>query len=188
MAALSIRDVTTFDQGVTHVALPVTNLDASLAFYERYATMQVVHRRDRSRSGNAVAWISDLTRPFILVLIEVDTVDQHLGGTYAHIGLGVDIPPTLIVCAHKRAWKAARCSVRSIQDRPSGTGATSSTPTATISNCRTARQSRSPWSKPNDRSSRSCRDRHRCGARHRPRVRATTRGVRCARRSSTMRA
>ena len=71
------------------MALPVTDLDASLAFYATYAAMTVVHRRD-DPGGNAVAWISDLTRPFVVVLIEVDQVDQHLGGVYGHLGLGVD--------------------------------------------------------------------------------------------------
>ena len=32
------------DTGVTHVALPISNLDASLAFYERFAGMKVVQR------------------------------------------------------------------------------------------------------------------------------------------------
>jgi catechol 2,3-dioxygenase-like lactoylglutathione lyase family enzyme len=75
------------DLGVTHIALPVRDLDASVDFYERYADMRVVHRRDES-DGTSVAWISDLTRPFVLVLIE--TVPDHtLGGMYCHIGLGV---------------------------------------------------------------------------------------------------
>jgi catechol 2,3-dioxygenase-like lactoylglutathione lyase family enzyme len=71
------------------VALPVSDLDASLQFYEQYADMQVVHRRTDPDSGTSVAWISDLTRPFVLVLIEVPAVDACLGGTYCHVGLGV---------------------------------------------------------------------------------------------------
>jgi catechol 2,3-dioxygenase-like lactoylglutathione lyase family enzyme len=77
------------DQGVTHVALPVRDLDTSIGFYERYAAMRVVHRRTDPESGAGVAWISDLTRPFVLVLIEVATVDACLGGTYCHVGAGV---------------------------------------------------------------------------------------------------
>jgi catechol 2,3-dioxygenase-like lactoylglutathione lyase family enzyme len=71
------------------VALPVHDLDASLAFYSAYAGMQVVHRRTDPESGTSVAWISDLTRPFVIVLIEVPTVDSSVGGVYCHIGLGV---------------------------------------------------------------------------------------------------
>jgi catechol 2,3-dioxygenase-like lactoylglutathione lyase family enzyme len=77
------------DQGVTHVALPVGDLDASLEFYERFAAMQVVHRRTDPDTGTSVAWISDLTRPFVLVLIEVAQVDSRLGGVYCHVGLGL---------------------------------------------------------------------------------------------------
>jgi catechol 2,3-dioxygenase-like lactoylglutathione lyase family enzyme len=35
----------TVDIGLTHVALTVTNPEASIAFYRKYAGMQVVHRR-----------------------------------------------------------------------------------------------------------------------------------------------
>jgi catechol 2,3-dioxygenase-like lactoylglutathione lyase family enzyme len=79
------------DLGLTHVALAVANMDTSVAFYERYADMKVVHRRD-DPGGNTVAWLSDLTRPFVVVLIEVgagDAVDQRLGGVYGHLGIGV---------------------------------------------------------------------------------------------------
>ena len=34
------------DLGLTHVALPVNNLDANIAFYAKYARMQVVHRHE----------------------------------------------------------------------------------------------------------------------------------------------
>jgi catechol 2,3-dioxygenase-like lactoylglutathione lyase family enzyme len=67
----------------------VRDLDASLTFYSAYAGMQVVHRRTDPESGTSVAWISDLTRPFVLVLIEAANVDHGLGGVFCHIGLGV---------------------------------------------------------------------------------------------------
>ena len=56
------------DVGFTHVALLVGDLDASVAFYEKYARMQIVHRR--SEGSSRVAWVSDRTRPFVIVLIE----------------------------------------------------------------------------------------------------------------------
>lgn len=57
------------DRGLTHIAFPVRDLDRSLAFYARYAAMECVHRR-AGRGGARVAWVTDRTRPFVLVLIE----------------------------------------------------------------------------------------------------------------------
>ena len=70
------------DIGLTHVALPVHSLAASVAFYARYAGMQVVH----SRPG--VVWVSDRTRPFAIVLIETSNEIKPLL-PMAHLGVGV---------------------------------------------------------------------------------------------------
>jgi catechol 2,3-dioxygenase-like lactoylglutathione lyase family enzyme len=86
-----VSDAGVADRGVTHIALPVRDLDASLDFYERFADMRVVHRR-ADPGGNPVAWISDLTRPFVLVLIQTATApsDSHcLGGPFCHVGMAV---------------------------------------------------------------------------------------------------
>jgi catechol 2,3-dioxygenase-like lactoylglutathione lyase family enzyme len=80
---------TRIDVGATHVALPVRDLDESLAFYASYADMQVVHRRRDEQTGDEVAWISDLTRPFVLVLIRGAPISHVLGG-WAHIGVGCE--------------------------------------------------------------------------------------------------
>jgi catechol 2,3-dioxygenase-like lactoylglutathione lyase family enzyme len=58
------------DLGFTHVALMVGDLDTSIAFYAKYANMQVVHQR-QDASGSRVAWVSDQTRPFVIVLVQV---------------------------------------------------------------------------------------------------------------------
>ncbi len=73
------------DLGLTHIALPVSNLDASLAFYAKYAAMEVVHRRWQNDSDREIAWISDKTRPFVIVLAET-TVEYPLG-PFAHLGV-----------------------------------------------------------------------------------------------------
>ena len=78
------------DVGATHVALPVSDIDLSVDFYGRYAGMQVVHRRTDHHASNDVVWLSDLTRPFVIVLIQAPMIDHSLGGMFCHIGVGVD--------------------------------------------------------------------------------------------------
>ena len=70
------------DIGLTHIALPVHSLAASVAFYAKYANMQAVHRR------HGVVWISDRTRPFAVVLIETSNEIKPLL-PMAHLGVGV---------------------------------------------------------------------------------------------------
>ena len=77
------------DIGLTHVALPVSNLNDSIAFYAKYARMQVVHRRAASATGFDVAWMSDKTRPFVIVLSERSKVDHPLLPP-AHLGVACE--------------------------------------------------------------------------------------------------
>ena len=77
------------DLGLTHIALPVSDLDANLAFYQTYAEMQVVHERADPRTGTRVAWIGDGTRPFVIVLVEADQVEHPLV-PLSHLGVGCD--------------------------------------------------------------------------------------------------
>jgi len=72
------------DQGLTHIALPVTDVAASVAFYERFAAMHVVHRR---HDPGEVVWLSDGTRPFVIVLIHSERVASPLL-PIAHLGVG----------------------------------------------------------------------------------------------------
>jgi len=70
------------DIGFTHIALQVTDLQKSCEFYSKYAGMEIVHERD------GVLWISDKTRPFVIVLFESKTVINPLVPD-SHIGIGV---------------------------------------------------------------------------------------------------
>lgn len=66
----------TIDRGLTHIALPVADIDRrqtmrelrSIEFYAAYARMQTIHRRVDAATGVTVVWLSDLTRPFAIVL------------------------------------------------------------------------------------------------------------------------
>ena len=79
------------DRGLTHVALPVADLDASLEFYRRFAEMEVVHRRRDEETGDQVVWVSDRSRPFVVVLIEYRPARQvgYLTG-FSHLGVGCE--------------------------------------------------------------------------------------------------
>lgn len=75
------------DIGLTHIALPMTNLQQSVAFYQKYANMEIVHRRTHEETGREVVWLSDHTRPFVIVLLEVEAVKYPLKPS-AHLGVG----------------------------------------------------------------------------------------------------
>jgi len=75
------------DIGLTHVALPVKDIDQSVKFYAAYAAMQVFHQRIDAETGEAVAWLCDRTRPFVIVLIQTSTVASVLS-PLAHLGVG----------------------------------------------------------------------------------------------------
>jgi catechol 2,3-dioxygenase-like lactoylglutathione lyase family enzyme len=96
------------DVGLTHVALPVADVERSIAFYAAYANMRVVHRRRDDEHGTSVVWLSDLTRPFVVVLIESPQVDQGLRGTWCHLGVGVA----------SRAELERRCAAAHAEGRP----------------------------------------------------------------------
>jgi lactoylglutathione lyase len=73
------------DLGLTHVAFAVADLERSVLFYQRYAAMQVVHRRGDATSE--VAWLSDLTRPFVIVLAHLPGTNDTPLGPFGHLGV-----------------------------------------------------------------------------------------------------
>jgi catechol 2,3-dioxygenase-like lactoylglutathione lyase family enzyme len=75
------------DLGLTHIALAARDIEASISFYERYAAMKVVHRR--AGADSAVAWLSDLTRPFVIVLVHAPGLNDTPLGPFGHIGVAV---------------------------------------------------------------------------------------------------
>jgi len=66
------------DIGLTHIALPVTEIERSIKFYSTYAGMEVIHRRTDAETGVAVVWLCDRTRPFVIVLIQTSSVHSVL--------------------------------------------------------------------------------------------------------------
>lgn len=76
------------DVGLTHVALSVRNLEESIAFYAKYARMEVVHQRLDADAAIRVAWMSDRTRPFVIVLAEWREQHDSPLAPFGHLGLG----------------------------------------------------------------------------------------------------
>jgi catechol 2,3-dioxygenase-like lactoylglutathione lyase family enzyme len=63
--------------------MPVTDPRASAEFYARFAQMRIVHERQEA-GGIEVLWISDRTRPFVVVLLPVKEVTDRID----HLGVG----------------------------------------------------------------------------------------------------
>jgi lactoylglutathione lyase len=89
----------------THVALPVRNLDETLAFYARYTTLENIHEREDSETGLRSVWLAnpgDKTEQaarFVLVLIEGSLPKQITGDieeeygfltSIAHLGISLN--------------------------------------------------------------------------------------------------
>jgi catechol 2,3-dioxygenase-like lactoylglutathione lyase family enzyme len=55
--------------GLTHIPLPVSDVERSIEFYSTYAGMQVIHRRIDEETSVTVVWLCDRTRPFVIVLL-----------------------------------------------------------------------------------------------------------------------
>jgi catechol 2,3-dioxygenase-like lactoylglutathione lyase family enzyme len=77
------------DRGLTHIALTVRDVGRSVAFYRDFGGFEVVHERHDEQTGSAVVWLSDLTRPFVVVLIQNDEPIHPLAGSNH---LGVSLP------------------------------------------------------------------------------------------------
>jgi lactoylglutathione lyase len=84
----------------THLALHVHSLEASIAFYTRYTSLQVIDRHsDASSTGMEVVWLSDRSDDdelsFVLVLQEgtptnaPGTKPQQPPGPISHLGFGL---------------------------------------------------------------------------------------------------
>jgi catechol 2,3-dioxygenase-like lactoylglutathione lyase family enzyme len=76
------------DIGFSHVALPVTDLDRSIAFYRRWAGMQVADVVEDPATGARAARVSDRTRPFAIALVQARHPVEHPLAGVAHLGVG----------------------------------------------------------------------------------------------------
>ena len=131
------------DLGLTHVALSVRDLDASISFYAKYAGMAVVHRR--AHDGVRSVWLTDRTRPFVIVLVDGAGKPDPPLGPFGHLGVACKSREE-IDRLYAEAHREGR-PTRAPTDlgEPSVMLRGSPTPTATRSNCPSGRRSGSRW-------------------------------------------
>ena len=77
---------------LTHVALHVTDLNATVRFYETHCEMRCVHRRGDAAHSGAVAWLAEhgREREFILVVISGGPKRSVQGNDFSHLGFALD--------------------------------------------------------------------------------------------------
>jgi catechol 2,3-dioxygenase-like lactoylglutathione lyase family enzyme len=73
---------------LTHIALRVKNIEASAAFYQKYACLEIVAQREEN--GTRVVWLgnSAVKDHFVIVLLEMD-YSPCVQPSYDHFGLDV---------------------------------------------------------------------------------------------------
>lgn len=109
----------------THVALPATNIDATIDWYEKFTPLRLLDRReDADGQGAWLGHPDQGDKPFILVLVSF-TRDQQKGrqpilAPFAHIG--IEMPTKAEVDAIAELGRAADCLVWEPQWMPSPIG------------------------------------------------------------------
>lgn len=75
---------------LTHIALHVRDLDACVSFYESYAGLIIVHRRETH--GKRVVWLAQPGREseFILVLLPGGPGRNQAAEDFSHLGFALD--------------------------------------------------------------------------------------------------
>ena len=73
----------------THVARQVRDIDASIAFYDRYCGMRVVH--ERFSDGQRIVWLGWGEDPpmFVIVLL-AGAYEHNIQPPWQHLGMAVD--------------------------------------------------------------------------------------------------
>ncbi len=101
---------------LTHIALHVENIEACIAFYQRYCGLHIEHNRDDG--DKRVVWLAEDGREtsFIMVLMDGGRYRALPEGDYSHLGFALDSRHAVDDIAQRA--KAAGCLVWEPQDNP----------------------------------------------------------------------
>jgi len=85
----------------THLALHVRDLEACIAFYQRYAGMLLTH--DREADGKRIVWLAEpgKERDFIVVLIPGGPGRDQAPADFSHLGFALDSVQAVDVVAER---------------------------------------------------------------------------------------
>jgi catechol 2,3-dioxygenase-like lactoylglutathione lyase family enzyme len=75
--------------GFTHVALPVDDIDCSIAFYKRWAGLQVIDRLEDPKTGAKAARMGDAHTTFAVALVQTNQPVEHRLAGMGHLGVGL---------------------------------------------------------------------------------------------------
>jgi len=74
--------------GFSHVALQVSEIDRSIAFYQRWAGMTIIDRLEDPKTGNKAARLGDGVTSCEIALIQSSLPVEHALGGLCHLGIG----------------------------------------------------------------------------------------------------
>ena len=104
----------------THIALPSSNLDASISWYEQFTPLRLLdHRHDADGQSAWLAHPNQVENPFVLVLVMFyrnQGTPQPIMGPFAHIG--IELPTRADVDALSELGQQAGCLSWPAQDMP----------------------------------------------------------------------
>ena len=105
---------------ITHWALQVSDLERSIAFYERFCGLKVVH--DHGAGAGRSVWMAEPGREsaFVIVILAGGSVRPELPGDMTHYGFAV--ASRADVDAVAEAGRAANCLHWEPQDFPPPVG------------------------------------------------------------------
>jgi len=77
---------------LTHVALHVRDLSATVDFYESLCELHCIHRRGDPTHPGAVAWLAEAGRENELIMVLISGGPGHTArqGDFSHLGFAVD--------------------------------------------------------------------------------------------------
>lgn len=102
---------------LTHIALHVGDIDASIAFYRRFCRLTVVHDRQDGHAGRVI-WLAERgrERAFVIVLIPGGRPRPPIDGDWSHFGFACDSRAEVDRLAAEAA--AAGCLLWPPRDEP----------------------------------------------------------------------